>query len=69
MPFEPVSFEGNNILITGATGMVSRPLVRAYSKAGKVYAMARYARADSRSLPTVRIQLAPSNESVQTAAA
>jgi hypothetical protein len=28
MAFEPVSFEGKKILLTGATGMVSRPLVR-----------------------------------------
>jgi nucleoside-diphosphate-sugar epimerase len=48
MAFEPVSFAGKKILITGATGMVSRPLVREYSKVGKVYAMARYARAEDR---------------------
>ena len=48
MAFEPVNFNGKKILITGATGMVSRPLVRAYSKTGKVYAMARYARAEDR---------------------
>jgi UDP-glucuronate 4-epimerase len=46
--FDPVSFEGKKILITGATGMVSRPLVREYSKVAKVYAMARYARAEER---------------------
>jgi UDP-glucuronate 4-epimerase len=46
--FEPVSFEGKKILITGATGMVSRPLVREYGTRGKVYAMARYARAEDR---------------------
>lgn len=44
MAFEPVSFAGKKILITGATGMVARPLVQTYSKAGTVYAMARYAR-------------------------
>ncbi len=49
MAFEPVRFDGKKILITGATGMVSRPLVREYSKVGKVYAMARYARAEDRS--------------------
>ena len=38
----------SRFLITGATGMVARPLVREYSKAGKVYAMARYARAEDR---------------------
>src|SRR5215469_11072283 len=48
MALQPVGFEGKSILITGATGMVSRPLVREYSKAGKVYAMARYARAEDR---------------------
>jgi UDP-glucuronate 4-epimerase len=48
MAFEPVRLEGKKILITGATGMVSRPLVREYSKVGKVYAMARYARAEDR---------------------
>ncbi len=48
MAFEPVNFAGRKILITGATGMVSRPLVRAYSKLGQVYAMARYARAEDR---------------------
>lgn len=48
MAFEPVRFEGKKILITGATGMVSRPLVREYSKIAKVYAMARYARAEER---------------------
>jgi UDP-glucuronate 4-epimerase len=48
MAFEPVSFKGKKILITGATGMVSRPLVREYSKVGTVYAMARYARREDR---------------------
>ncbi|MGO9605366.1 MAG: NAD-dependent epimerase/dehydratase family protein [Candidatus Binataceae bacterium] len=48
MAFEPVSFAGKKILITGATGLVSRPLVREYSQVAKVYAMARYARAEDR---------------------
>ena len=48
MAFKPVSFAGQKILITGATGMVARPLLREYSKSGKVYAMARYARAEDR---------------------
>ncbi len=48
MPFEPVSFAGRKILITGATGMVSRPLVREYSRAATVFAMARYGRAEDR---------------------
>lgn len=48
MAFEPVRLDGKKILVTGATGMVSRPLVREYSKVGKVYAMARYARAEDR---------------------
>ena len=42
------NFAGKKILVTGATGMVARPLVRTYSKAGKVYAMARYAREEDR---------------------
>lgn len=46
--FEPVNFEGKKILITGATGLVARPLVRAYSKTGTVYALARYARPEDR---------------------
>src|SRR5215467_12920719 len=46
--FEPVSFKGERILITGATGLVARPLVGAYSREGTVYAMARYGRAEDR---------------------
>lgn len=48
MALEPVSFEGKKILVTGATGMVARPLVRVYSRAGTVYAMARYGREEDR---------------------
>src|SRR5215471_4016244 len=48
MTFEPVGFKGKKILITGATGMVARPLVRAYAREGTVYAMARYRRAEDR---------------------
>src|SRR5215475_2977421 len=47
--FEPVSFKGKRVLITGATGLVARPLVGAYSKDATVFAMARYARAEDRS--------------------
>lgn len=48
MAFEPVGFKSKKILITGATGLVARPLVRAYAREGAVYAMARYARAEDR---------------------
>jgi nucleoside-diphosphate-sugar epimerase len=48
MAFEPVRLEGSRILVTGATGMVARPLVREYGKLGKVFAMARYGRAEDR---------------------
>jgi UDP-glucuronate 4-epimerase len=48
MAFEPVGFKGKKILITGATGLVARPLVRAYAREGTVYAMARYGRAEDR---------------------
>lgn len=48
MAFEPVTLKGKKILITGATGLVARPLVRAYSETATVYAMARYGRAEDR---------------------
>jgi nucleoside-diphosphate-sugar epimerase len=48
MAFETVGFRSKKILITGATGLVARPLVRAYSKDGTVFAMARYGRAEDR---------------------
>jgi nucleoside-diphosphate-sugar epimerase len=48
MAFEPVRLEGSRILVTGATGMVARPLVREYGKLGKVFAMARFGRAEDR---------------------
>jgi UDP-glucuronate 4-epimerase len=48
MIHEPVNLKGSNILITGATGMVARPLVAAYAKSAVVYALARYARAEDR---------------------
>ena len=48
MAFEPVSFKGKKILITGATGLVARPLVQEYAKTTTVYAMARYGRAEDR---------------------
>ena len=48
MAFEPVSFKGKKVLITGATGLVARPLVREYGKTATVYAMARYGRAEDR---------------------
>jgi UDP-glucuronate 4-epimerase len=46
--FEPVTFAGKKILITGATGLVGLPLVEAYSKEATVYAMARYGRSEDR---------------------
>ena len=48
MAFEPVSFKDKKILITGATGLVARPLVAAYARTGHVYAMARFGRAEDR---------------------
>lgn len=48
MTHEPVSLKGSKILIAGATGMVARPLVAAYAKQGRVYALARFARAEDR---------------------
>jgi nucleoside-diphosphate-sugar epimerase len=49
MAYEPVKLEGTKILITGATGMVSRPLVAEYGKRARIYAMARFVRNEDRS--------------------
>jgi UDP-glucuronate 4-epimerase len=46
MAFEPVNLKGTKVLITGATGMVARPLVGAYAQKARVYAVARYKRAE-----------------------
>ncbi len=48
MLHEPVNLKGSKILITGATGMVARPLVAAYAKHAVVYALARFARLEDR---------------------
>ncbi len=48
MVHEPVILKGSKVLITGATGMVARPLVAAYAKDATVYALARYARTEDR---------------------
>src|SRR4051812_39750002 len=42
MVADPVDLAGRKVLITGVTGQVAKPLVAAYARTAKVYALARY---------------------------
>jgi UDP-glucuronate 4-epimerase len=48
MAHEQLILKGSKVLITGATGMVARPLVAAYAREATVYALARYGRVEDR---------------------
>jgi len=48
MAYEPVKLAGSKILVSGATGMVARPIVAEFAKRATVYALARYGRSDDR---------------------
>ena len=48
MVFNEADLRGSNILVTGATGLVAQPILRAFSTIAKVYAAARFLRIEDR---------------------
>jgi nucleoside-diphosphate-sugar epimerase len=46
MPLAPIPLDGKRLLVTGPTGQVALPVVRAYARIAEVFALARFQRED-----------------------